>query len=74
MQAILLNVLVSALVKVLDQATVKALIDSMLDSVEDAIANSETKVDDAVVGPLILALRAALEVPDYDDNVKPASS
>lgn len=41
--------------------------DGVLDRIEGAIQDSENKVDDAVVLPLINILRASYNIPDGDD-------
>lgn len=41
-------------------------LDALLDVVEDAIAKSSTPMDDAVVLPIIVALRAKFKIADND--------
>ncbi len=40
--------------------------DKLFDLIEDFVADSETKIDDATVLPLIKAARIALGIPDDD--------
>jgi len=40
--------------------------DQLLDLVEDMVENSDTKVDDAVVLPLIKLIRTSFQIPDND--------
>lgn len=40
--------------------------DKLFDLVEDFVADTETKVDDTVVLPLVKAARTALDIPDND--------
>lgn len=60
------NVLLPSLMSLIPDDIMKVAVDKMLDSLEDAIAKSPTPIDDALVIPLINALRAKLNVPDND--------
>ncbi len=40
--------------------------DKLFDLIEDFVVDSETKIDDATVLPLIKAARVALGIPDND--------
>jgi len=41
--------------------------DKLFDFLEDAIADSETKIDDITVLPIIKLVRATLNIPDNDE-------
>ena len=58
--------LVSAMTSLLSAEQVKAVIDKAFDWVEDMVADTDTHWDDAIVLPMIKALRNALNVPDND--------
>lgn len=66
MQIWLVQQIMAALIIKLDADTIKRAADAMIDAVEDAVENTETELDDAVVIPLLDALRAAFNVPDND--------
>lgn len=40
--------------------------DRLLDLLEDLVAKTETPVDDAIVGPLVKAIRTAFHIEDRD--------
>ena len=44
----------------------KVLGDKLLDTLEDFVKDTENKVDDAIVLPLILKAREVLDIPDND--------
>ena len=58
--------LLTALLKMLKPETVRYAVDKLLDIIEDAVAKSPNKYDDAVVLPLCVTIRQALNVPDND--------
>lgn len=60
------NVLMPVLMSLIPDDLMQVAVDKLLDAIEDGIATSETKVDDALVLPLITALRHKLNVPDND--------
>lgn len=62
----IINLLMPTLLALLPDDIMKIGLDKLLDSVEDAIAKSPTKVDDALVLPILSALRVKLQVPDND--------
>ena len=61
-----INLLMPTLMALLPDDIMKVVLDKLLDSIEDAIAKSPTKVDDALVLPILSALRVKLQVPDND--------
>lgn len=61
-----INLLMPTLMALLPDDIMKVALDKLLDSIEDAIAKSPTKVDDALVLPILSALRVKLQVPDND--------
>ena len=61
-----INVLLPSLMALIPDDIMATAIDRLLDSIEDAIAKSPNKVDDALVLPVLAALRAKLNVPDND--------
>ncbi|MGW8177417.1 MAG: hypothetical protein ACWGQW_01255 [bacterium] len=66
MKILLIQALVNALISALGHGVGSKLLDSMLDTIEDTVLGSETEIDDAIVLPIIKALRSALEIPDND--------
>lgn len=60
------NVLLPTLMSLIPDDIMKVAMDKLLDSIEDAIAKSPTAVDDALVLPILSALRVKLQVPDND--------
>jgi len=69
---VLLQNMLSILLASVDSELVRRIVDSALDAVEDAVSKSETKVDDAVVVPLVKTIRLALSIPNEDDTPKKA--
>ncbi len=61
-----INLLMPTLMALLPDDIMKIGLDKLIDSIEDAIAKSPTKVDDALVLPILSALRVKLQVPDND--------
>ena len=62
----IINVLLPTLISLIPDDIMATAMDKLLDSIEDAIAKSPTAVDDAIVLPVIFALRQKLNVPDND--------
>lgn len=62
----IVNAMLPTLMALIPDDIMQTALDKLLDAVEDAIAKSETKVDDALVLPLLAALRQKLDVPDND--------
>lgn len=62
----IINAMLPTLMALIPDDIMQTALDKLLDAVEDAIAKSETKVDDALVLPLLAALRQKLDVPDND--------
>ena len=60
------NVLLPSLMALLPDDIMRIGLDKLFDSIEDAIKASPSPIDDALVTPLIAALRAKLNVPDSD--------
>ena len=60
------NVLLPTLMSLIPDDIMKVALDKLLDSIEDAIAKSSTPVDDALVLPVIAALRAKFKIADND--------
>lgn len=58
--------IIEAVLGMLTPDLLRDVLDKLFDAVEDAIANSETKLDDAVLLPLITTARAAFNIPDND--------
>jgi len=61
-----INLLMPTLLALIPDDIMKIGLDKLIDSIEDAIAKSPTKVDDALVLPILSALRVKLQVPDND--------
>lgn len=70
MQSIVLKVLMPIIIGMMeDLLTPKNLQkygDKLFDFIEDAVADSETKIDDLTVLPVIQLLRQTLNIPDND--------
>ena len=62
----IINVLLPTLMGLIPDDIMQSALDKLLDSIEDAIAKSPTAVDDALVLPVIVALRQKLAIPDND--------
>ena len=60
------NLLLPTLLAMVPDDIMQKGLDKLLDTVEDAIANSPSKVDDALVLPLIAALRVKFKIADND--------
>lgn len=61
-----INVLMPTLMSLIPDDIMQVAVDRLLDSIEEAIAKSATPIDDALVLPVIAALRHKLNVPDND--------
>ena len=66
MRSILIAQLVNALLMILNEEVMKKAIDNLLDFIEDFVADTENKVDDALVLPLCRRIRETFDVPDND--------
>lgn len=62
----IINVLLPTLMSLIPDDIMQSALDKLLDSIEEAIAKSPTAVDDALVLPVIVALRQKLAIPDND--------
>jgi len=62
----IINLLMPTLLALVPDDIMKTALDKLIDSIEDAIAKSPTKFDDALVLPILSALRVKLQVPDND--------
>ena len=62
----IVNLLVPSLLALVPDDIMQRGLDALLDSIEDAIAKSTTPVDDAVILPIIAALRAKFQIADND--------
>jgi hypothetical protein len=60
----IISFLITALLPFLTTEVIKKGIDAFLDVIEDAVANSENKIDDTIVVPLINKIREALNITD----------
>lgn len=59
----ILNLFMPILFNMLPDNIVKDGLKSFLDTIEDSVKNSSTKIDDAVLLPIILTLRTQLNIP-----------
>jgi len=69
MSNLLLQVLKSlgaAMAAMLSPTQVKAILDKAFDAVEEKVKDTSTQWDDAIVLPMLKALRSALDIPDND--------
>ena len=62
----IINLLMPTLLALIPDDIMKIALDKLIDSIEDAIVQSETRIDDALVLPILSALRVKLQVPDND--------
>ena len=62
----IINLLMPTLLALIPDDIMKIALDKLIDSIEDAIAQSETRIDDALILPILSALRVKLQVPDND--------
>ena len=63
----LITQVITTLLALLPKDKFKEIADALLDTIEDKIAASETKLDDAILLPLITKARELLDIPDGDD-------
>lgn len=61
---------IAILISALKPEMLRRAVDGLLDVVETAIAESETKIDDTVLLPLIELIRRTFNVPDNDEPEK----
>lgn len=70
MQSVILTVLMPIIMGMLEDLLTPQNLqkygDKFFDFVEDAVADSETKIDDLTVLPVIQLLRRTLNIPDND--------
>ena len=57
---------ISYLLSLAPADVIRELVDKVFDLAEDFVMNSETKIDDAVVLPILAQLREAFNIPDND--------
>ena len=62
-----IKALVAAMMAILSPENVRKIIGTAFDAVENRVIASETKWDDALVLPILKALRRALGVPDNNE-------
>ena len=67
----LVKMLVQSIAQSLTPEKTREIIDKAFDAIEDKVAESETTLDDALVLPVINALRLALSIPDNDVDAEP---
>lgn len=58
---------IAILISALKPEMLRRAVDGLLDVAETAIAESETKIDDTVLLPLIELIRRTFNVPDNDE-------
>lgn len=66
MQAKLIGMLLTQLLKLLPKSLFDEFVDSFLDKIETRVLGTASKVDDALVLPLLRQVRALIDVPDND--------
>tara|TARA_Y100000310_G_scaffold315560_1_gene366279 strand:+ start:274 stop:492 length:219 start_codon:yes stop_codon:yes gene_type:complete len=66
--AYLLPLLLNKVLDSLPADTLERFADNALDFIEDAVADSENKIDDAVVLPLCEVIRDAFHIEDNDND------
>lgn len=66
---LLLMNLVKILTVNLTEDSVKEGLDSIFDRIEEIVSDTENAYDDAVIIPVLNALRSALDIPDYADEI-----
>lgn len=62
-----LGQLINFLLSALTPEMMKRAVDAVLDVAEKAVAESETKLDDTIVLPLIALIRNSFNIPDNDE-------
>lgn len=63
----IITTLINNFVKSLEVKDLQKFLDNLIDSVEDTIANSENKLDDALL-PGLRLVRELFNIPDFPDN------
>lgn len=63
----IITTLINNFVKSLDVKDLQQFLDNLIDSVEDTIANSENKLDDALL-PGLRLVRELFNIPDFPDT------
>jgi len=61
-----LPMILSMIEEMINEENIRKYGDKLFDLIEDFVRDSETKVDDATVLPLVKAARIALNIPDND--------
>jgi len=64
MQALLIKALMSIVARYLTEDLMKELADKILDFVEEKVEQSENKIDDATVLPVLKKIREAFDIED----------
>ena len=64
----LVKMIVKIMASKLTPEMVKSILDGAFDMIEDKVKDTATQWDDAIVLPMIKALRTALDVPDNDES------
>lgn len=64
----LVRALVAAMVRAMTPEKVKEVLDNAFDAVEEKVRDTATQWDDRIVLPMLTALRAALDIPDNDEE------
>jgi hypothetical protein len=62
------NILADVVEEVLTEENKQKYGDRLFDFLEDVVSDSETKIDDVLVLPVIEAARKALDIPDRTDR------
>ena len=63
----LITQIVTMILSLLTKEQGKKLLDKLFDWIEDMVADTENKIDDAVILPLVNKARDILDVPDNDN-------
>ena len=67
MQAALISAIVKVLMSVLTEELLKDFADTVLDFIENKVMGTASKVDDALVLPVVKTIRSVFNIPDGDD-------
>ena len=70
MKTKILTMLLEYLLSALTPELMRKAIDQLLDIAEQAAADSENKVDDAIVLPLCAMIRESFDIPDNDKKTE----
>lgn len=62
-----LPMIIGMIEEMINTENIKKYGDKLFDLIEDFVKDSDTKVDDTIVLPLIKAARVALNIPDNDE-------